>query len=237
MTEKRLQKYIAESGIASRRKAEELIKQGRVKVNNIIVTEMGTKVTENDIVEVDGKKIKQNEEKIYVALNKPTGYVTTAKDQFDRPAVVDLVKELNVRLFPVGRLDFDTSGLLILTNDGDITFKITHPKHEMKKVYKAEIKGSPEEKHIEMFENGIEIEDTVTAPAKLKIIKGYGNRTEVEITIHEGKNRQIRKMFEKLGFPVLKLRRIEIGKIKLGDLPEGKWRYLTQDEVKSLMKS
>lgn len=234
MTEVRLQKYIAEAGVASRRKAEELIKQGRVSVNGVVVSELGTKVTEADVVEVDEKKISFVEQKVYIALNKPAGYVTTSKDQFGRPAVVDLVKELKIRVFPVGRLDYDTSGLLLLTNDGDITYKITHPKHETKKIYRAELKGVPDETHIEQFENGILIEDSITAPAKLKIIKSFGNRTIVDITIHEGKNRQIRKMCETIGFPVISLKRIEVGSIKLGDLPDGKWRFLTKDEVKSL---
>lgn len=233
--EVRLQKYMAEAGVASRRKAEELIKQGRVCVNGSTVTELGTRVSETDEIEVDGKKISIVEEKVYLVLNKPAGYVTTSKDQFGRNAVVDLVKELKTRVFPVGRLDYDTSGLLILTNDGDITFKITHPKHETKKVYRAELKGVPDESHVDMFENGILIENTVTAPARMKILKSFGNRTIVDITIHEGKNRQIRKMCDIIGFPVISLKRIEVGSIKLGDLPEGKWRFLTKDEVKSLI--
>lgn len=230
----RLQKYLAESGTASRRKAEELIRQGRVKVNGVQVTAMGTKVSEDDLVEVDGKKIGFEEKKVYIMLNKPVGYVTTAKDQFSRKTVIDLVSDIKERIYPVGRLDYDTSGLLLLTNDGDFTYTLTHPKHEMKKIYIAEIKGIPSSEDIQKFEKGIKIEDYTTSPARLKVIKRNKNTSVVEITIHEGKNRQVRKMCGAIGHPVIKLKRIAIGNLQLGSLREGKWRYLSDEEVMNL---
>lgn len=232
----RLQKYIADCGVASRRKAEELIQLGCVKVNGSVVTEMGIKVSDSDLVEVNGKVIKPESKKVYILLNKPSGYVTTVKDQFRRPTVLDLLKGVNERVFPVGRLDYETTGLLILTNDGDFTFKMTHPKHEMAKTYLATIMGVPTEEEISRFENGLEIEDYTTSPAKIKIISSQENTCVVEITIHEGRNRQVRKMCEKIGHPVLALKRISIGNVALGDLKEGCWRELTSNEVESLLK-
>ncbi|HOA96463.1 pseudouridine synthase [Acetivibrio saccincola] len=231
----RLQKYLADCGVASRRKAEELILQGRISVNGTVVTELGTKVDYNDIVCFDGKRLKRKEDKVYILLNKPVGYVTTVKDQFQRPTVIDLV-DVPERIFPVGRLDYDTSGLLILTNDGSLTYRLTHPKFKIKKVYRAVIKGIPSKEKIEKFEKGIEIEDYVTAPAKLKIIKSFKNTSTVEITIYEGKNRQVRKMCENIGHPVLELKRVGFGHLSLGDLPEGKWRKLNKNEISKLLE-
>lgn len=231
----RLQKYIADCGVASRRKAEELIKQGRVKVNGTVVNEMGIKVCDKDLVEVDGKVIKPENKKVYILLNKPSGYVTTAKDQFGRPTVLDLLKGVRERVFPVGRLDYETTGLLILTNDGDFTYKITHPKHEIEKTYLATIKGIPTSEEISRFERGLKIEDYITAPAKLRIITKNEGTCVIEVTIHEGRNRQVRKMCEAIGHPVLSLKRISLGKLTLGNLAEGDWRELTPREVKSLL--
>lgn len=232
--EKRLQKYLAEAGIASRRKAEEIISQGRVAVNGVIVTEPGTKVSDGDAVKVDGRPVLPEEDKIYIILNKPSGYVTTSKDQFSRPAVVDLVKNIRQRVYPVGRLDYDTTGLLLLTNDGEFTFKLTHPSHEVEKVYCAEVIGIPDEGDIRSFEGGLEIEGHVTAPAKLKLINAKGDNSILEIAIHEGKNRQVRRMCEAIGHPVISLKRIAEGGVQLGDLKEGEWRYLTEGELKNL---
>ena len=233
MEQTRLQKYLANCGIASRRKSEELIAQGRVKVNGSTVTEMGYKILHTDVVEVDGKIIGLEKNKVYILLNKPTGYVTTSKDQFGRPTVLDLVKDIRERIFPVGRLDYDTSGLLILTNDGDFTYRYTHPSHEVKKVYTAKVSGILLREEIHAFENGLEIENYITSPAKLKVVGSDGKNSTIEVTIHEGKNRQVRKMCEKIGHVVLSLKRISIGGISLGDLPEGKWRKLTENELKS----
>lgn len=234
MDEIRLQKYLAEAGVASRRKAEALIQEGRVFVNGVVVTEMGIKVSQEDIIEVDGKKVKKEDRRIYIMLNKPVGYVSTAKDQFSRPTVIDIIQGVEERIYPVGRLDYDTSGLLILTNDGALTHKLTHPSHELKKIYMAEIQGIPDKDKLDNFRKGLKIEDYITAPADISIIKKKQDTSIVEISIHEGRNRQVRKMCEAIGHPVKKLKRIAIGRISLGDLEEGKWRNLTPDEVKSL---
>lgn len=232
----RLQKFIALSGVASRRKAEEMILNGRVKVNGNVIRELGTKVDVNhDVVEVDGKKLTIKNEKIYIMLNKPVGYVTTVKDQFNRPTVISLIEnEIKERVYPVGRLDYDTEGLLLLTNDGELTYRITHPKHNINKTYIAVIKGIPSETELNRFRSGLCIEDYTTSPAAIEIIKVLKNESVVKITIHEGKNRQIRKMCEAIGHPVKQLKRIAIGNIRLNDLPVGQWRYLTPQEIKYL---
>ena len=233
----RINKYIALCGVASRRKAEELILAGKVKVNDNIVTELSYQVDEeNDVVKVDDKIIKEENKLVYILLNKPEGYITTVKDQFDRENVLDLVTDIKERVYPIGRLDYETSGLLLLTNDGDLTYKLTHPKHEVDKTYVARVKGKLTPDEIKMFKSGLKIEDYVTAPAKLKVIR-YDEKTNVsllEIKIHEGKNRQVRKMCKAINHPVLRLRRSAMGKIKIGDCEIGKYRYLTEDEVKYL---
>lgn len=231
----RLQKIMSESGIASRRKCEELILDRRVKVNGIVVSELGTKADkENDKIEVDGKPLRLSGKKVYILMNKPVGYITSAKDQYGRPAVLDLVKEVRERVYPVGRLDYDTEGLLILTNDGDLTYTITHPKHNIDKTYRALLSGKVEQKDMDAFRKGIEIEDYTTAPAYMRILKFIDCNSMVDITIHEGKNRQVRKMCSAIGHPVIKLKRISIGKIKLDGLERGSWRYLSEAEVKYL---
>ncbi|MGE4282910.1 MAG: pseudouridine synthase, partial [Clostridia bacterium] len=229
----RLQKYIALSGIASRRKAEELILEGRVKVNDEIVNILGEKVNpETDIVQVDGKAIHIEKSKVYVLLNKPFGYVTTASDQFDRPTVLDLVKnDFNERIYPVGRLDYDTEGLLLLTNDGDLTYKITHPKYNIKKVYIAAVNGVPNGMKLNEFRKGLQIEDYITSPAEIEIIKKTRAGSELRIIIHEGRNRQVRKMCEKIGHTVIKLKRVALGDLVLGELSAGQWRHLTKEEI------
>lgn len=233
MEEIRLQKYIAECGVASRRKSEELISQGRVRVNGETVTQMGRKVSLNDVIEVDGKQVKMEERKVYIALNKPVGYISSARNQFGRKTVLDLVKDIKERVFPVGRLDYDTSGLLLLSNDGDFTYKLTHPKHEIKKVYEADLMGIPSKDDIIRFEQGLWIDDYLTSPANLQLLESNGKTSKVKITIHEGKNRQVRKMCDKIGCPVIKLKRISIGEVSLGKLNEGSWRSLTDSEINS----
>ena len=233
----RINKYIALCGVASRRKAEELILAGRVTVNDEVMTELSYKVDEeNDIVKVDDKLIKEENKLVYILLNKPEGYITTVKDQFDRPSVLDLVSDIKERVYPIGRLDYETSGLLLLTNDGDLTYKLTHPKHEVDKTYVARVKGKLTKEEIERFKTGLKIEDYTTAPAKLKVIKYDEQRDSslLEIKIHEGKNRQVRKMCKAINHPVLRLRRSARGKIKIGDCEIGKYRYLTEDEIKYL---
>lgn len=238
--EKRLQKYLAQAGVASRRKCEEYIEQGRVKVNGKTITELGTKVNqETDKVEFDNKLIsKQNEEYTYILLNKPIDYVTTVKDQFNRNTVLDLVK-VNKRLVPVGRLDMFTSGALILTDDGDFVYKITHPKHEITKTYTVTLKGIVTKEDVKKLENGVDIGDFTTSKARVKILKTdeETNKSRLEITIHEGKNRQIRRMCEAIDKKVLALHRSKIGNIGVKDLKIGTWRYLKKSEVDELLGS
>jgi len=230
----RLQKYLAICGVASRRKSEELIQTGNVSVNNEIITEMGTVIDpDKDIIKVYGAVVKPEEEKLYIMINKPTGYVTTVADQFNRSKVTDLV-DVKERVYPVGRLDYNTSGLLLLTNDGDMAYKLTHPKFKVEKVYMAKIKGKPTVSEMKSFEAGLKIEDYVTLPAKIRIVKEYQGETLVEIMIREGRNRQVRKMCDAIGHPVVDLMRISVGELQLGDLPIGKWRYLLNKEVEYL---
>ena len=236
--EERLQKYLASCGIASRRKCEEYILQGKVKVNGEIVTELGKKINpEIDIVEFENKKIKENTKHVYILLNKPIGYVTTAEDQFQRDTVLDLVK-VKERVVPVGRLDMYTSGALILTNDGDFVYKVTHPKHEINKTYTVTVKGIVQNSEVEQLRQGVQIEDYITKPAKVKILKTdtEKNISRLEITIHEGKNRQVRKMCEAIGRRVLALHRSKIGNIGVKDIGLGKWKYLNAKEVEQLIK-
>ena len=232
----RLQKFMADCGIASRRKCEELILKGKVKVNGKLVTTLGIKINPNkDEVMYDGKIVKESDEKIYILLNKPIGYVTTAKDQFNRDTVLDLVK-VGKRIVPVGRLDMYTSGALLLTNDGEFVYKVTHPKHEIEKTYTVTLKGSVTNDEVERLRKGVKIEDYVTKPAKVKILKIDKEKdiSRLEITIHEGKNRQIRKMCESIGKKVIALHRSKIGNIDVKDLKIGQWRYLKESEVKQL---
>jgi len=236
--EERLQKYLANCGVASRRKCEEYILQGKVKVNGEIVTELGTKINpEKDIIEYENKPIKENNKHVYILLNKPIGYVTTSDDQFGRDTVLDLVK-VRERIVPVGRLDMYTSGALILTNDGDFVYKVTHPKHEIEKTYTVTVKGIVQKSEVEQLRQGVKIEDYTTKPAKVKILKTdiEKNISRLEITIHEGKNRQVRRMCEAVGRKVLALHRSKIGNIGVKDLELGKWRYLNSKEVEQLMK-
>lgn len=241
--EERLQKFLAESGVASRRKSEELILNGKVKVNGITVTELGIKINpENDIVEYNGKVIKKENNKVYILLNKPIGYVTTVKDQFKRDTVMDLVKGVKERVVPVGRLDMYTSGALLLSNDGEFVNKVTHPKHEIEKTYNATVVGKITKEDVEKLTNGVEIEDNgeiyKTKNAKVKILKidEIKNISRVQITIHEGKNREVRKMCEAVGKKVLALHRCKIGNIDVKDLALGKWRYLNKKEIEELLK-
>lgn len=240
MDEVRLQKFLASCGIASRRKCEELILAGKVEVNGKVVNELGTKVNiQKDEVKYNGKIIKPEEEKIYILLNKPIWYVTTVKEQFGRDKVTDLVKQ-NKRIVPVGRLDMYTSGALILTNDGELVNKLTHPKNEINKTYNVTVAGIVTEQDIENLKSGVEIDNSyITKPAKVKILKidNEKNISRVQITIHEGKNRQIRKMCQAINKRVLALHRSKIGNIEVRDLKLGTWRYLTKKEVNELKHS
>lgn len=221
----RLNKYIATCGVCSRRKADELIQSGKVEVNNIVVIELGYKVEEKDIIKVDGKVISKEEEKVYIMLNKPKGYVTTNSEQFGRKSVLDLIHE-KVRIYPIGRLDMYTEGLLLLTNDGEFANRVMHPKNEVDKVYEVTTDKELTKEQVENLEAGVDIGEYVTKKAKVKII----SKTKFEITIHEGKNRQVRRMCEATNIKLLNLKRIKEGKITLGDLKTGKYRYLTEEE-------
>lgn len=240
MEEMRLQKFLAECGIASRRKCEELILDGKVTVNGEVITLLGTKVNpDKDVVTYNGKEVKlSKEEYVYILLNKPIGYVTTSKDQFQRDCVLDIVK-VKERVVPVGRLDMYTSGALILSNDGDFIYKITHPKHEITKTYTVTLKGIVSKQDIEKLENGVEIDDGyITRPAQARIMKIDKEKdiSRVEIIIHEGKNRQVRKMCEAIGKKVLALHRAKIGNLGVKDLKIGQWRFLKKNEVEILLK-
>ena len=227
----RLQKYMARCGVASRRKCEEIIKSGEVKVNGVVTTELGTKINDNnDIIEVYGKRIYLEENKLYIMLNKPEGYITSNNDEKNRKTILDLVK-VNERIYSIGRLDYDTSGLLLLTNDGDIYNKVIHPRKEIDKTYIARVKGVFTLKEMEQFKNGVDIGGYITANANIKLLEKKDTECTVEIKIHEGKNRQVRKMCSALGHDVKNLKRISIGSLKLSNLKKGEWRYLTKDEV------
>ena len=235
--EERLQKYLAECGITSRRKCEEYIIQGKVQVNGKTITELGVKVNpEKDKITFEGKNVKQEERKVYILLNKPIGYVTTSDEQFGRDKVLDLVK-VRERVVPVGRLDMYTSGALILTNDGDFVYKVTHPKHEITKTYTVTVKGIIKNEEVEQLRKGVKIDDYTTRPAKVKILKTDEEKdiSRLEITIHEGKNRQVRRMCESVGRRVIALHRSKIGNIGVKDIELGKWRYLKDFEVKTLI--
>jgi len=233
--QERLQKIIARAGIASRRKAEELILQGLVTVNGQVVTRLGTKADpEKDAIKVKGKLIRIPRQKVYIMLNKPRGYITAASDPLGRPVVMDLLKKVKVRVFPVGRLDYNSEGLLLLTNDGDLAHKLMHPSREIPRRYYVKIKGVLDEKDMARLERGVKLEDGVTAPARVRPVRKTKANSWIEITIHEGKYREVRRMLERVGHRVIKLIRTGYGPLELGNLPEGQYRYLTPEEVKKL---
>lgn len=233
----RLQKYMAYCGVASRRRCEELIAEGRVRVNGVTVSEAGSKIKPGeDRVEVDGKAVNPAEKRIYIMLNKPVGYVSTAIDQFGRPTVLDLVKEIKERIYPVGRLDYDSEGMILLTNDGSFTYGLTHPRHSVDKTYIASVAGKPTGGEIDALKKGVPIDGHMTSPADIRLVKVSGNNSVFKVIIHEGRNRQVRRMFEVVGYTVISLKRTAIGNLKLGPLVPGKWRFLAEHEVKGLFK-
>ena len=236
----RLQKYLAGAGIASRRKCEELILQGQVQVNNSVVTKLGTKIDpQKDIVEVNGRLVKYKEIKqySYILLNKPKGYLTSLSDPFGRPIVLDLLKGVKERVYPVGRLDFNSEGLLILTNDGELAHTLTHPAKEVEKVYIARVKGIPSSEKLKTLSKGVVLENNYKiSPCSIYLLKINKGNAILKIKIREGKKRQIRKMAEYIGHFVLKLRRIQTGPISLKGVKPGEYRYLNKEEIKSLKK-
>ncbi len=234
----RLQKIISAAGVTSRRAAEQLIAEGRVRVNGQVVTEPGSKADPaKDHIKVDGKLINPHQPPTYIMLNKPSGYVTTMSDPEGRPTIQDLIKGVKTRVYPVGRLDYSTEGLLLLTNDGDFAHLITHPRHEFPKTYLAKVKGVLEESQIEKLETGIFLEDGKTAPARIRTVRKEEMNSWLEITIHEGRKRQVRRMFDHVGHSVIRLKRIKTGGLVLGDLPEGSFRHLTPEEVEALRET
>ncbi|MRN53428.1 pseudouridine synthase [Paenibacillus monticola] len=234
----RLQKILAQAGVASRRKCEEMILAGKVEVNGELVTTLGTKVDPaQDIIKVSGRLIR-SENKIYIMFNKPKGVITSASDPKGRKVVTDYLKGINERVYPVGRLDYDTEGLLLLTNDGEFANLLTHPKHHVPKTYHATVKGVPHGSALDKLKTGIKLEDGMTAPAEVEYKDiGEGNKESViSITIHEGRNRQVRRMFEAISHPVIRLKRISFGDILLQNLKRGSYRHLTKDEINHLQQ-
>lgn len=230
----RLQKFLANAGICSRRKAEEYILEGKVKVNGEIIYKLGMKIDPaKDEIIFDGKDVKLENNKVYILLNKPIGYVTTVKEQFGRPAVTDLVKGVKEKVLPVGRLDMYTSGAIILTNDGDFIYRVTHPKYEVEKTYQVTVRGIVTDDEIEKLKNGVKIDNYISGKAKVKVLKidEAKNISRIQITIHEGKNREVRKMCKAIGKNVIALHRSKIESIDVKNLALGEWRYLRDEEV------
>ena len=231
----RLQKYLAICGVASRRRAEQMILDGKVQVNGITIREMGVQVDETkDRVCVEGQEVHPEEEKHYLAYYKPIGEVTTVSDPEGRATVMDKFRDYPVRLFPVGRLDYDSEGLLLLTNDGEMMNHLLHPSHEVKKVYLVKASNQVTEEEIRRLRRGVMIDEKMTSPAEVRLIRRETFDTVLLISIHEGRNRQVRKMVEAIGHQVVSLKRVEFGPVSLGDLPRGQWRRLTEREVERL---
>lgn len=232
----RLQKVMAHAGVASRRKSEAIIRQGRVRVNGQVVTEMGVKVDpEQDEITVDGKPLSGQERLTYLMLNKPPGVLSTAQDEFGRPTVLDLV-DVPQRVYPVGRLDLDSEGLILLTNDGELTHILTHPSYEHEKEYQVLVRGQPSPDDLRALRQGVELTDGPAAVDKVERGSDDGQATWLRIVIHEGRKRQIRRMCQAIGYPVLRLIRTRIGPLELGDLANGRYRDLTEDEIKQLKR-
>ncbi len=232
----RLQKVIADAGLASRRQAERWIVDGRVIVNDRQASLGESADPAVDKIEIDGRLLQADEKKIYLLLNKPVGYITTARDPQGRPTVVDLVREVPARLFPVGRLDINTDGLLLMTNDGALANRLTHPRHQVEKTYLVRVRGALSQNAKRSLEQGVRLEDGMTAPARIEKIRMAGNHSWFEISIREGRNRQIRRMCEAVGHPVSRLRRIRIGFLDLDGLEPGRFRFLLPEEVAKLKR-
>ena len=231
----RLQKYLALCGVASRRHAEQMILEGKVTVNGAQIFELGTKVDENkDQIAVNGVIVKPETEKHYIAYNKPIGEIVSVSDPEGRPTVMDKFRDYPVRLFPVGRLDFDSEGLLLLTNDGDLMQHLLHPSQEINKVYWVKVSNRVSDEEIHRLRNGVAIEGRMTSPAKVRLIRYEAFDTILLISIHEGRNRQIRKMIDAIGHQVVHLKRVEFGPVALKDLPSGQWRKLTPEEIQKM---
>lgn len=232
----RLAKYLAKAGVSSRRRAESIIRQGRVRINGTIADQPQARVGEGDSVTVDGKLIGPVEKKMYLLLNKPPGYISTVYDTHDRPTVMNLVENIELRLYPVGRLDADTSGVLLMTNDGELAYRLAHPRYRVKKIYHARISGLPGGDKLKQLRKGILVDGERTAPAAVRVLKtsGHHNTALLEITLTEGRKRQVKKMCAAIDCPVTELRRVSFAGLSTGDLPEGAYRFLTEQEIKDL---
>ena len=233
----RLNKFLSQAGAASRREADRLIAEGRVKVNKQVVQELGYKVDDEvDRIEIDSREVRKEKNLMYLMLNKPKGYLVTLKDNFGRPTVMNLLSNLKKRVFPVGRLDFDSEGLLLLTNDGELAYRLTHPRYNIKKTYLVKVKGEPDSLKLSKLKKGIFIDGKKTAPAKVALLESSPKRSFLRIEIHEGRKREVRRMFEFIGHRVLKLVRVDFAGLKIGKLKSGTWRFLRQQEIKKLKK-
>lgn len=226
----RLNKYIADSGYCSRRKADELIINKKVKINNVLVVDLSTKVKDDDVVSIDNKIIEPKSKNIYIMFHKPKGCVTTLSDELNRKTIFDYI-DINERIYPIGRLDYDTEGLLLLTNDGYLANSLTHPSKEVPKLYQVTIKGHISEKEIKALRNGIMLDDKMTKKAFVEVVNTKKDETKLQIAITEGRNRQIRRMLEYFEKEVIFLKRLSVGDLRLGGLTRGKWRHLSQQEV------
>jgi len=236
--EERLQKVLANAGIASRRKAEAMIQAGRVRVNNQVITALGTRVNPmQDVIEVDGRRIQTEQPQVYIMLNKPPGYVTTVRDPHGRPTVLDLV-DVKGRIYPVGRLDFESEGLLLLTNDGELANRLTHPRFEHEREYSVQAEGRVTREDVERLAQGILLEEeNVKVSAEARVVRLEHGMTWLRITLREGRKRQLRRMLDAIGHPVRRLIRIRMGPLELGNLPVGRWRELTKQEVQLLKRA
>lgn len=234
----RLQKIISAAGITSRRASEELILNGEVTVNGVVITELGSKADPScDVITVNGKRLHVGEKRVYILLNKPTGYITALKDSKGRQLVTDLLNDVPERVYPVGRLDYNTEGLLLLTNDGEWANRLMHPRHEVEKEYHVRVRGKVVDQQLKRMADGIELEDGKTAPALVKLVKDGEQNDWISVTIHEGRNRQVRRMCEAVSLSVVRLKRIRYGALSIGALRTGQFRYLTEAEARELVDS
>ena len=233
----RLNKFLAQAGVASRREVDKMIAEGRIKVNGQVVQVLGYKIDdEKDRVDVEGRRVEKEEGLVYLMINKPPGYLVTLKDNFQRPTIQQLLPSLRKRVFPVGRLDYDSSGLLLLTNDGELAYRLTHPRFKVPKVYLVKVKGEPDPSELTRLEKGIYLDGKKTAPAKIIQIGGDPKKSLLKIEIYEGRKREVKRMFQAIGHKVLQLQRINFGGLRLGNLKMGKWRFLTPKEIETLKK-
>lgn len=233
----RLNKFLAQAGVASRREADRMITEGRISVNNTVVEELGVQIDPTkDTVRVDGRNVKKEKEEFFLLLNKPAGYLVTLKDPFKRPTVLELLPKLKRRVFPVGRLDLNSEGLLLLTNHGELANRLMHPRYRIKKVYEMRTKGIPSRKSLQRLEKGIHLDGKKTAPAKVTHLGADSKNARIRIELTEGRKREIRRMFEAIGYSLFSLKRINYAGIAIGTLKKGQWRYLTPSEITHLKK-